>query len=63
MAFKSFVIIGKEKADKLCLVMHTQPVDENGTDLPAVMKLMAPECNIIFSDKRRSTRRIKLSII
>ena len=33
--------------------MHTQPVDENGTDLPAVIETMAPNCNIIFSEKRR----------
>ena len=54
VAFKKFCDkIGKEKADKVCLVMHTQPVDENGTDLPAVIETMASECNIIFSEKRR----------
>jgi len=54
MAFKMFCEnIGPEKASKVALVMHTQPVDENGTDLPAVAKTMASECNIIFSDKRR----------
>ena len=53
-AFKVFCDkIGKEKADKVCLLMHTQPVDENGTDLPAVIDAVAPNCNIIFSDKRR----------
>jgi len=54
VAFKKFCDrIGKEKAEKVCLVMHTQPVDENGTDLYAVIETMAPECNIIFSEKRR----------
>ena len=54
MAFKQFCEnIGPEKAEKVVLVMHTQPVDENGTDLPAVYQTLAPECNIIFSDKRR----------
>lgn len=54
MAFKEFCEnIGPEKAEKVALVMHTQPVDENGTDLPAVYKTLASECNIIFSDKRR----------
>ena len=53
-AFKLFCDkIGKEKADKVCLLMHTQAVDENGTDLPAVIKAVAPDCNIIFSEKRR----------
>jgi hypothetical protein len=45
--------IGKEKADKCLLLMHTQPVDENGTDLPAVIEAIAPDVNIIFSEKRR----------
>jgi len=53
-AFKLFCEkIGKEKADKVCLVMHTQPIDENGTDLPAVIEAIAPDVNIIFSEKRR----------
>jgi len=33
--------------------MHTQPVDDNGTDLPAVIDAVASNCNIIFSEKRR----------
>ena len=53
-AFKLFCEkIGKEKADKCLLLMHTQPVDDNGTDLPAVIEAVAPECNIKFSEKRR----------
>ena len=32
--------------------MHTQPVDDNGTDLPAVAQALAPDCNITFSDKK-----------
>jgi len=59
VAFKKFCDkIGKEAADKVCLVMHTQPVDENGTDLPAVIETMAPECNIIFSEKRRPVNEL-----
>ncbi len=45
--------IGKEKADKCLLLMHTQPVDENGTDLPAVIEAIASDVNIKFSEKRR----------
>ena len=61
VAFKKFCDkIGKEKADKCVLVMHTQPVDENGTDLPAVIDVMAPECNIIFSEKRRPQEELNL---
>ncbi len=59
VAFQKFCDkIGKEKADKCVLVMHTQPVDENGTDLPAVIQAVAPDCNIIFSEKRRQQQEL-----
>ena len=61
VAFQKFCdSIGKEKADKCVLVMHTQPVDENGTDLPAVIEAVAPNCNIIFSEKRRPQEELNL---
>jgi len=61
VAFKKFCDrIGKDKADKVCLLMHTQPVDENGTDLPAVIDVMASDCNIIFSEKRRQQEELNL---
>ena len=60
-AFKVFCDkIGKEKADKVCLLMHTQPIDENGTDLPAVVDAIAPEYNIIFSDSRMPVEELNL---
>jgi len=59
MAFKQFCEnIGKEKASKVVLLMHTQPIDQNGTDLPTVHKTLAPECNVVFSDKRRTTKEL-----
>ena len=59
MAFKEFCDrIGKEKAEKVVLLMHTQPVDQNGTDLPTVVNTLAPNCNVIFSDKRRTTNEL-----
>jgi glycosyltransferase involved in cell wall biosynthesis len=61
VAFKKFCEkIGKEKADKCVLLMHTQPVDENGTDLPAVIEAVAPDVNIIFSEKRRPVEELNL---
>ena len=42
----------KEKADRCRLVMHTHPVDENGTDLPAVIRDVTPDIKVIFSDGR-----------
>jgi glycosyltransferase involved in cell wall biosynthesis len=59
VAFQKFCDkIGKEKVDKCVLVMHTQPVDDNGTDLPAVIDAVAPNCNIIFSEKRRTQHEL-----
>ncbi len=54
LAYKLFCDkIGKEKAAKCCLLLHTQPVDEHGTDLPVVKELIDGEnLNIIFSDQR-----------
>jgi glycosyltransferase involved in cell wall biosynthesis len=61
MAFKEFCDrIGEEKASKVALVMHTQPTDQNGTDLPKVHQTLAPECNVIFSDKRRTTAELNM---
>ena len=42
----------KEKADRCRLVMHTHPVDDNGTDLPAVIRDVTPGIKAIFSDGR-----------
>ena len=46
--------IGKEKASKCALLLHTQPVDENGTDLNAVVELLCdPEYQrVVFSNER-----------
>lgn len=61
VAFKKFCEkIGKEKADKCVLLMHTQPVDENGTDLPAVIEAVASDVNIVFSEKRRPQQELNL---
>lgn len=55
MAFKRFCdIIGTQCAAKCLLIMHTQPVDENGTDLINVSNTLASDCNIIFSNTRVS---------
>lgn len=52
-AFKKFVDrIPTEDRDKVCLLMHTQPVDENGTDLYKVAERLAPGCDVKFSTDR-----------
>lgn len=42
----------KEKADRCRIVMHTAPVDENGTDLPAVIRDVTPNVKVVFSNTR-----------
>ena len=57
LSYKYFCdLIGKEKAKKCALIMHTQPVDEHGTDLNAVKAAICdPEyVNIFFSNSRIS---------
>ena len=59
LAFKTFCdTLSKEEADKCCLLMHTQPRDENGTDLPAVVKAICPELKVYFSDKKVETNQL-----
>ena len=49
----------KEKADKIALVLHTQVVDNNGTDLDAVKTLLfGKKSNIFFSDQRIDTAEL-----
>jgi len=53
MAFKTFCdMLPKEQSKKCALIMHTQPVDENGTDLPEVVKEMCPDYDVIFSNEK-----------
>jgi glycosyltransferase involved in cell wall biosynthesis len=38
--------------------MHTQPVDNNGTDLIAVKEAVCPDYNVVFSTNRLDTRQM-----
>ena len=60
MAFKTFCdMIGKEKAKKCALVMHTQKVDDNGTDLPAVVEnLLEDWMTVIFSEDKLDNQQM-----
>ena len=42
----------EEDKDKVCLIMHTAPIDQNGTNLIEVQKTIAPDCEIKFSTDR-----------
>jgi glycosyltransferase involved in cell wall biosynthesis len=62
-AFKQFVDkLSLEQAKKCALVLHTQLVDPNGTDLPAVVEMLCgndPErYNVIFSSNRLDTQQM-----
>jgi len=57
LAYRHFCdLIGEEKAKKCALVMHTQVVDQNGTDLYAVREAICDPSyvNVFFSQSRLS---------
>ena len=55
LAFKEFINGLPEKDRGACrIIFHTQPVDENGTDLFAVLRDLAPEVEAVFSPERVS---------
>lgn len=63
LAWKIFLdSLPKEQKDKCVLVLHTNPVDENGTNLFAVKEMLfdLDESRIIFSDKQLSTPGMNL---
>ena len=63
-AFKVFLDkLPKEKASKCAFILHTQPIDEHGTDLYAVRDMLfeEDECSqIYFSDRRIGSNDINL---
>ena len=55
LAFKHFVDrLPTDKRSRVMLLMHTQAIDDNGTDLRAVATTLAPNCKIIFSEQKLS---------
>jgi glycosyltransferase involved in cell wall biosynthesis len=42
----------KAKSEKCLLLMHTSPVDENGTDLHAVIKSVCPDYDVKFTNSK-----------
>ena len=58
-AFKQFRDgLPKKDQDKVCLIMHTAPVDQNGTNLIEVQKRIAPDCDIKFSTDRINQQQL-----
>lgn len=59
LAFEEFrKSLPKDKRDSVCLLMHTQPVDENGTDLPRTKDHLLPEANVIFLPDRHDDEKM-----
>lgn len=53
LAYNHFLSkLTKEQANKCRILLHTAPVDENGTDLPAVIRDVVPNVKAIFSDAK-----------
>jgi glycosyltransferase involved in cell wall biosynthesis len=57
LAYRDFLLGLPEKMRAECrLLLHTAPVDDNGTDLYAVLRDVAPEVNAVFSTARLDPR-------
>ena len=55
MAFKSFCAsINQEDAKKCALIMHTDKVCEDGTDLIATIQAICPEYKVVLDESRKS---------
>lgn len=53
LAYNHFLtLLPPEEAAQCRLILHTAPVDENGTDLPAVIRDVTPNVKAIFSNTR-----------
>ena len=53
-------LIGEDKAKKCALIMHTQPIDQNGTDLYAVREAVCDPnyVNVFFSSQKLSAEQM-----
>lgn len=62
LSYKLFCdMIGEERAKRCALVMHTQAVDENGTDLYAVREALCDDhINVFFSQDKLDTPQMNL---
>ena len=50
LAYKSFMdSLTPEQREECCLIFHSAPVDENGTDMKAVCRSLLPEYPVIFT--------------
>ena len=58
-AYKLFCeSLTKQKAKKTLLLLHTDPIDNNGTDLPKVINDLSPNHNIKFTNKKYTSEEL-----
>jgi len=63
LAWKYFLDgLDKKDRDNCQFILHTNPVDDNGTDLPAVVKFLFPnkDGNVVISANKLSTEQMSL---
>jgi hypothetical protein len=59
LAYRQFLLGLPEQERSRCrLVLHTQPVDDNGTDIPALIRDCANEIKAVFSPERIETKTL-----
>ena len=59
LAFQQFVNqLPPEKRSRVTYVMHTQPIDNNGTDLPKLIEHLMPEVNVVFSQQKLEPKQM-----
>jgi glycosyltransferase involved in cell wall biosynthesis len=59
LAFDKFrEALPEDKRDKVCMLMHTAPVEEHGTDLPTFIEHCMPEANVIFAPNKYTEQEL-----
>jgi glycosyltransferase involved in cell wall biosynthesis len=61
MAYTKFCdSLPPEKAKRVALFMHTKMQDPNGTDLPALTKVICPNYKVIFNEEKLPTKVLNM---
>tara|TARA_R110000822_G_scaffold192679_3_gene331336 strand:- start:2410 stop:3897 length:1488 start_codon:yes stop_codon:yes gene_type:complete len=59
LAYRLFCeTLTKEEASKCLMLLHTDPVDNNGTDLPALIRALCPDYKVIFSGGKLPAKQL-----
>jgi glycosyltransferase involved in cell wall biosynthesis len=59
LAFEEFrKALPEDKRDSVCMLMHTNPIEEHGTDLLAVGRDLMPDAKIVFAPNRYTEKEL-----